>query len=80
VEVLIGDVERFEHELDQLDPAWVEAAGIGDLPVRLTRASLGELWDRFYAHLEELRARDAGAPDAAVVSIVVAGFPRAGAS
>jgi DNA-binding transcriptional ArsR family regulator len=76
VEVLIGDVERFEAELDRLSPAWVEAAGIGDLQVRLTEASLTALWDRFYAHLDELRARDAEDPAAAVVSVVVAGFPR----
>ena len=77
VEVLIGDVERFEAEQDRLTPEWVEAAGIGDLQVRLTRAGLSELWDRFYAHLDELRARDADDPAAAVVSVVVAGFPRA---
>jgi DNA-binding transcriptional ArsR family regulator len=77
VEVLIGDVERFETEQDRLEPDWVEAAGIGDLQVRLTRAGLAELWDRFYAHLDELRAREAEDPAAAVVSIVVAGFPRA---
>jgi DNA-binding transcriptional ArsR family regulator len=76
VEVLIDDVERFETEQDELEPAWVEAAGIGDLQVRLTRAGLGELWDRFYAHLDELRAHDSDDPAAAVVSIVVAGFPR----
>jgi DNA-binding transcriptional ArsR family regulator len=77
VEVLIGDVERFEAEQDRLDAAWVEAAGIGDLQVRLTLAGIGELWDRFYAHLDELRARDNDDPAAAVVSVVVAGFPRA---
>jgi DNA-binding transcriptional ArsR family regulator len=77
VEVLVGDVERFEAEQDRLEPAWVEAAGIGDLQVRLTRAGLTELWDRFYAHLDELRARDSDDPAAAVVSVVVAGFPRA---
>jgi DNA-binding transcriptional ArsR family regulator len=76
VEVLIGDVERFETEQDRLTPAWVEAAGIGDLQVRLTESSLTQLWDRFYAHLDELRARDSADPDATVVSIVVAGFPR----
>ena len=76
VEVLIGDVERFEADQDRLSPAWVEAAGIGDLQVRLTEASLTELWDRFYAHLEELRSRDAAAPDATAVSVVVAGFPQ----
>jgi DNA-binding transcriptional ArsR family regulator len=77
VEVLIGDVERFETEQDELEPSWVEAAGIGDLQVRLTLAGLAELWDRFYAHLDELRARDSDDPAAAVVSVVVAGFPRA---
>jgi DNA-binding transcriptional ArsR family regulator len=77
VEVLIGDVERFEAEQDRLTPEWIEAAGIGDLPVRLTVGALAELWDRFYAHLDELRARDADDPTAAHVSIVVAGFPRA---
>ena len=77
VEVLIGDVERFEAEQDRLTPAWIEAAGIGDLQVRLTETSLTELWDRFYAHLDELRARDNDDPAAAVVSVVVAGFPQA---
>ena len=77
VEVLVGDVERFEAEQDRLEPAWVEAAGIGDLKVQLTPGSVTELWDRFYAHLDELRARDAHDSAAAPVSIVVAGFPRA---
>ncbi len=77
VEVLISDVELFEAEQDQLEPAWVEAAGIGDLKVRLTLGALSELWDRFYAHLEELGARDADLPTAVPVSIVVAGFPHA---
>jgi len=76
VEVLIEDVERFERDLPTLDPAWVEAAGIGDLVVRLTPESLDELWQRFYAHLDDLVARDADDPAAARVSIVVAGFPR----
>jgi DNA-binding transcriptional ArsR family regulator len=75
VEVLVGDVERFEAEQDRLTPDWVEAAGIGDLQVRLTRPALTELWDRFYAHLDELRERHGADPSAAVVSIVVAGFP-----
>jgi DNA-binding transcriptional ArsR family regulator len=77
VEVLVGAVERFEAELDRLAPDWVEAAGIGDLEVRLTRPAVAELWDRFYAHLDELRARDGDDPAALAVSIVVAGFPRA---
>lgn len=78
VEILIADVERFEAEQDRLDPAWVEAAGIGDLRVRLTPESVDDLWNSFYAHLDELRARDADDPAAGPVSIVVAGFPRAG--
>ncbi|HWG98137.1 MAG TPA: helix-turn-helix domain-containing protein [Pilimelia sp.] len=76
VEVLIGDVERFDANLDQLDPAWVEAAGIGDLVVNLTVESLTALWDRFYAHLDALVAADAADPSARPVSVVVAGFPR----
>jgi DNA-binding transcriptional ArsR family regulator len=77
VEVLIGDVERFEAEQDRLTPDWVEAAGIGDLRVRLTHDAVTELWSRFYAHLDELRVRDHDDPAAADVSIVVAGFPHA---
>ncbi len=76
VEVLIADVERFDELLDELDPAWAEASGIGDLVVRLSVASLTELWDRFYAHLDELVARDQDNPEARAVSIVAAGFPR----
>ncbi|WP_208020998.1 winged helix-turn-helix domain-containing protein [Verrucosispora sioxanthis] len=76
VEVLVGDVEHFEAHLDDLDPEWVEAAGIGDVVTRLSRSSVAELWDRFYAHLDELRARDEADPTAVTVSIVVAGFPR----
>ncbi len=59
VEVLIGDVEHFEAITGDLTPAWVEVAGIGDLLVRLTPASLNTLWDTFYAHLEQLSAQDA---------------------
>lgn len=78
VEVLVHDVERFEAELDRLEPAWVEAAGIGDLLVRLSQASVTELWNRFYAHLDQLQARDSADPAAVEMSIVVSGFPRAG--
>jgi DNA-binding transcriptional ArsR family regulator len=76
IEVLIADVERFDEILGEVDPAWAEASGIGDLVVRLNVASLTELWDRFYAHLDELVARDQDDPEARSVSIVVAGFPR----
>jgi hypothetical protein len=75
VEVLIADVERFDEMVGMLDPAWVEVSGIGDLVVRLSAASLTELWDRFHVHLDELVARDQGDLEARSVSVVVAGFP-----
>lgn len=75
-ESLIADVEAFEAAKDTLPPEWLDAAGIGDLILKLTPESLGELWDRFYAHVDELKARDADDEDARRVSIVVAGFPR----
>jgi DNA-binding transcriptional ArsR family regulator len=76
VDVLIHDVSRFEESLPTLDPAWIEAAGIGDLVVSLTPESVTQLWDRFYAHLEELVSHDAEAATATRVSVVVAAFPR----
>jgi DNA-binding transcriptional ArsR family regulator len=75
VNILMEDVARFEESLFTLDPAWIEAAGIGDLVVSLTPESVTQLWDRFYAHLQELVSRDAAAPTATVVSVVVAAFP-----
>jgi DNA-binding transcriptional ArsR family regulator len=75
VNILMEDVARFEESLSTLDPAWIEAAGIGDLVVSLTPESVTQLWDRFYAHLQELVSRDAAAPTATVVSVVVAAFP-----
>jgi DNA-binding transcriptional ArsR family regulator len=76
--VLVSDVESFEQDQTTLPAEWVDAAGIGDLLVNLTPASVEELWERFYAHVDELKARDAGNPDAPKVSIVVSAFPRAG--
>ena len=75
-EVLVRDVLAFEEQQTALDPSWVAASGIGDLVVRLAPDSLELLWERFYAHLEELVARDEGSPAARTVSVVVAGFPR----
>jgi DNA-binding transcriptional ArsR family regulator len=75
VEVLIADVERFDEMVGTLDPSWVEVSGIGDLVVRLSAASLAELWEGFYAHLDELVARDQDDPEARPLSVVVAGFP-----
>ena len=75
-EVLVRDVLAFEEQQTALDPSWVAASGIGDLVVRLAPDSLDLLWERFYAHLEELVARDEGSHAARSVSVVVAGFPR----
>jgi DNA-binding transcriptional ArsR family regulator len=75
-EILVRDVLDFERRQAGMDPAWVAASGIGDLVVRLTPDSVNELWERFYADVDELVARDADAPAAASVSVVVAGFPR----
>jgi hypothetical protein len=75
-EILVEDVESFERDQAALPGAWVDAAGIGDLVVNLTPASVHELWERFYSHVDELKARDAGNPDASKVSIVVSAFPR----
>ena len=76
VDILIEDLSRFEASLPTLDPDWIEAAGIGDVVVSLTPESVTQLWDRFYAHLDELVSQDAGAPAATTVSVVVAAFPR----
>ncbi|MBB5871847.1 DNA-binding transcriptional ArsR family regulator [Allocatelliglobosispora scoriae] len=76
VEVLIRDVEHFEAAIGTLGPEWVDAAGIGDLVVSLAPATLNELWDEFYRHLDELVARDATNPLAGPTSVIVAGFPR----
>jgi len=75
-EVLVRDVLDFEAQQPHLEERWVAAAGIGDLVVRLTPDSLDLLWERFYAHLDELVAQDGSSPDARAVSVVVAGFPR----
>jgi DNA-binding MarR family transcriptional regulator len=77
-EILVEDVESFERDQATLPGEWVDAAGIGDLVVNLTPASVHELWERFYSHVDELKARDAGNPDASKVSIVVSAFPRSG--
>jgi DNA-binding transcriptional ArsR family regulator len=74
VEVLVEDLARFDQAVEDLDPSWAEVSGIGDRVERLTPASVTALWDRFYAHLDELAAGDADDPEARQVSVVVAGF------
>ena len=77
VEVLARDVDEFDRSLGDLEPSWVAVSGIGDLVVKLTPEALTELWDSFYAHLDDLVARTGESPQARRVSVVVAGFPRA---
>ncbi|WBQ02852.1 winged helix-turn-helix domain-containing protein [Kribbella sp. CA-293567] len=74
--ILQSDVESFEQLQDSLPAEWIDAAGIGDQLVRLTPESVNQLWERFYSHLEELKAADAGDPAARRVSVVVSAFPR----
>ncbi|WP_144126353.1 winged helix-turn-helix domain-containing protein [Catellatospora sichuanensis] len=78
VDILIRDVVAYEAALSTLPSEWVDASGVGDLLARLTPASVNTLWERFYAHVDELVAQDAGDPAARPVSIVVAGLPRLG--
>ncbi|MEU1281721.1 helix-turn-helix domain-containing protein [Streptomyces sp. NPDC005805] len=56
-------------------PAWVEAAGITDLVLRLTPESLTELSETFTRTALALAARDEGAPGAEQVVLVTAGVP-----
>ncbi|GAB2856456.1 helix-turn-helix domain-containing protein [Nocardioides pacificus] len=74
VAVLMRDVECFDQAVTGLEAPWAEVSGIGDRLERLTVESLTELWDRFYAHLDELAARDRDNPQARPVSVVAAGF------
>jgi DNA-binding transcriptional ArsR family regulator len=75
-DILVDDLAAFEAALPTLPADWVEASGVGDLVVRLTPESVDALWARFYAHVDELVARDAANPAARPVSIVVSGLPR----
>ncbi|MDI1462115.1 helix-turn-helix domain-containing protein [Catellatospora sp. KI3] len=76
LETLATDIRGYEAAETTLPTEWIEASGIGDLVVRLTPTSLNDLWQRFYAHVDELVAQDAAAPDARTVSVIVSGLPR----
>ncbi|MEO3870353.1 helix-turn-helix domain-containing protein [Nonomuraea sp. B12E4] len=60
-------------------PAWVEAAGLSDHIFELSPEALREFAARTEELLEELAARDAGAPGARQVHLWVGGFPRVSA-
>lgn len=76
VEALERTIDNFEAQLTSQPPEWIDACGMHDLIVRLTPASLAELFARFDADLEALAARDASDPDARPVATYVAGFLR----
>lgn len=77
IEALMRDLERFESLLPELPPEWAQAAGInGDQLFKLTAASLKRLQEGFEAELEAAAARDADDPQARVVAVYAAGFPR----
>ncbi|NJQ03859.1 ArsR/SmtB family transcription factor [Streptomyces zingiberis] len=77
IEHLERSIARHEADLGagRLAAGWQEPSGIDDRVVRLTPASLTELWEVFTRTADELAARDAGAADAEQVVLVTAGLP-----
>jgi DNA-binding transcriptional ArsR family regulator len=77
LEVLMRDLDSFESRIGELPREWAEACGIqGDQLFKLTAASLKRLLERFEEELEEAAARDEADPDAQVVAVYAAAFPR----
>ncbi|RBQ15431.1 transcriptional regulator [Spongiactinospora rosea] len=76
IELLIRSNEEFEAQAATWSAAWIEAAGISDDVVRLTPATLTELYRRWEDVLRELAARDAADPAAEQVVIHYSAFPR----
>ncbi|MFI0419513.1 helix-turn-helix domain-containing protein [Spongiactinospora sp. 9N601] len=76
IELLVRSNGEFEAQAASWSPEWIEAAGISDDVVRLTPASLTELYQRWEDVLRELAARDADAPAAEQVVIHYSAFPR----
>ncbi|WP_117214982.1 ArsR/SmtB family transcription factor [Allorhizocola rhizosphaerae] len=77
LEALMRDASRFEEMLPSLHAEWVDTAGMsGDQLVKLTAASLAELFEAVQAKIDELAARDATNPDARMVALYTAGYPR----
>ncbi|WP_415949879.1 ArsR/SmtB family transcription factor [Streptomyces sp. KLOTTS4A1] len=76
IEHLRQSLARHEADLAEgrLGPEWVEPSGISDTLPRLTPQSLTELSQAFQDKIAELAARDAQAPDAEQVVVVVAGL------
>jgi hypothetical protein len=67
---------RVQAGRGQWSPAWVEAAGSGDFPIRTTPQGLAAL----LAELREVIARhdlgDQAGPDVETVIVLMHGFPR----
>jgi DNA-binding transcriptional ArsR family regulator len=77
LEVFMRDLDNFEDSLGEMPRDWAEACGIyGDMLFRLKPATLRGLMDKFEQELEAAAARDADDPDARLVAVYAAGFPR----
>ncbi|MEU8279988.1 ArsR/SmtB family transcription factor [Microbispora bryophytorum] len=76
LEKLTADVENFEREGDLWSEAWAEAAGMSDLVVRLSPATVTYLYERMSAMLLEAAERDRDDPDARPVAVLLAAHPR----
>ncbi|WP_169953343.1 helix-turn-helix transcriptional regulator [Microbispora sp. H11081] len=76
LEKLAADVENFERERDLWSEEWVEAAGMSDLVVRLSPATVADLYERVSALFIEAGERDRDDPDARQVSVLLAAHPR----
>ncbi|MBA2950650.1 helix-turn-helix domain-containing protein [Streptomyces himalayensis] len=79
IEHLEASLARHQEDIahGRLGQEWVEPSGISDLMPSLTPESLTELWEAFERKLEELTARDARNPRAALVVLLTAGLPLA---
>ncbi|MEN3539701.1 helix-turn-helix domain-containing protein [Microbispora sp. ZYX-F-249] len=76
LEKLTADVENFERERDLWSEAWVEAAGMSDLVVRLSPATVAALYERVSTMFLEAAERDRDDPDARTVAVLLAAHPR----
>ncbi|WP_055479402.1 helix-turn-helix domain-containing protein [Sphaerimonospora mesophila] len=75
LEVLIARVESFERERESWSQEWTDSAGMSDMLVRLSPATLTSLYETVSALLREADDRDREDPDARVVSVFFAAYP-----
>ncbi|WP_433497782.1 ArsR/SmtB family transcription factor [Sphaerimonospora sp. CA-214678] len=76
LETLITQVETFERERESWREEWTEAVGMSDMLVRLSPATLTSLYETVSALLREADDRDRDNPDARVLSVFFAAYPR----